>query len=427
MQTISTSSILIIDRQRKDLGNLDEDFSSIRDIGLIQPIVLEPFLQGFRLIAGGRRLAWLTGNGFTTLYHGVSCVPDKPGYILSSELTPIRRQEAELYENIKRQSLHWADECKAIASIHRARWIDNKAQALAWSQQHTARLLGIKANAKVTYALQIADELRQDPDGLLSKCEKYSDAVKMLIERNERSHRAEQEKRREILTKLEGNKEGNIQVVPRDSELFVTDEASNAEAPQESLTIWLSNMLYHGDFTTIAETDFPPDVYPCALVFYIYNKDWLKQTFRLLRADSFLIPAFFLGEVEEDLKVLNPVIWNVLDDELEEGQPFTRNIREIDILAKGNPRSPCPSKTCVVSANDTDEKWPPAPVLDFLLRATTIPGDSILMPCSGPVATILELGRRPICFDADEETHLKHMEEAKAYYNFLYLDNVTFK
>jgi hypothetical protein len=49
------------------------------------------------------------------------------------------------------------------------------------------------------------------------------------------------------------------------------------------------------------------------------------------------------------------------------------------------------------------------------------------MPCGGPVATILELGRRPICFDADEETHLKHMEEAKAYYNNLYLDQVTFK
>jgi hypothetical protein len=312
-------------------------------------------------------------------------------------------------------------------------WIENKAAALAWSQQHTARLLGIKDNAKVTYALQIADELKQDPTGLMAQCEKYSDATKMLIERTERQSRAEQEKRREILVRIENKLMiDNSKLDPTQpiehGEITYLDEGlkyfnDKVEAPT---TIWLSNMLYLGDFASIAETDFPPDVYPCVLALGEGNGDlWIPQAFRLLKADGFLIWDDWRPRSEAQKYV--EVLWSVIGMEPNPDTPFRDNTQSIAVFLKGNPRSPCPSASRVVSANDTDSGQLPMPVLDFLLRATTIPGDSILMPCGGPVATILELGRRPICFDVDEETHLKHMEEAKAYYTNLYLDDVTFK
>src|SRR2546423_5700617 len=125
MDTLSIANILVTERQRRDLGDLDSDFNNVKEIGLIQPIVVEPLSEPnkVRLISGGRRLAWLTANGFTTLFHGTTCNPEKPGFVFSYELTDQQRQEAELYENVKRKKLHWAEECVAIAKIHRMRWI----------------------------------------------------------------------------------------------------------------------------------------------------------------------------------------------------------------------------------------------------------------------------------------------------------------
>src|SRR6266404_9221331 len=211
MTTIPIVSIIVTDRQRQDLGDLDNDFKSVKEVGLIQPIVVEEYEEvafdeegntindtRHRLISGGRRLAWLKKNGYTELFHGVTCDPKRPGYVLSSELSELQHQEAELYENIKRHKLSWVEECKAVAKVHRLRWRENKDDAITWSQEHTANLLGFKGAAKVTYALQVADELNANPESPLLLCETYRDAVKYLIEQTERLARAEQDRRREI-------------------------------------------------------------------------------------------------------------------------------------------------------------------------------------------------------------------------------------
>jgi ParB-like chromosome segregation protein Spo0J len=424
MQTILISDILVADRQRQDLGDLNRDFSSIKEIGLIQPIVLDSIECAgttiYKLKVGGRRLAWLSANGYTELFHGTTCDPARPGYILSGEVTERQRQEAELIENFNRHDLHWKEACVGIARVHRLRWMENKSEGLAWSQKHTGRLLGIDSDAKVTYALQVADELVANPEGDLSKLERFSDAIKWLIERTEKLARAEQERRREILRKIEEkllpeNQEGNIQTIPADiaPELF--------EPVEEKPVVYLSNMLYHGDFPTIAETDFPPDVYPCAIAFDS-RVDWREQTMRLLRANSYLIMFCDWGNA-------NPyqVIWNILGLEPDDKLAFLPNTKHIGIFTKGNPFSPCPSPTSVISANDEGGKWPPTSVLSFLLQATSSPGDSILLPTGGPVDSILELSRRPICFESNAEQHEKNMAMAKAYYENLYCGNVEFK
>ena len=52
-QRVPISSVRIVDRHRRDLGDLDELAMSILEVGLIQPIVVN---AGLRLIAGQRRL-----------------------------------------------------------------------------------------------------------------------------------------------------------------------------------------------------------------------------------------------------------------------------------------------------------------------------------------------------------------------------------
>lgn len=423
MDTIPIESILVSDRQRQDLGDLDRDFASVKEIGLIQPIVVDVLTHNgnitYKLKVGGRRLAWLKANGFTTLYHGSSCDPKRPGYILSVEVNERQRQEAELVENINRHKLNWREECCAIARVHRLRWIEHKADALEWSQKHTARLLNIDGYAKVAYALQIADELRDNPEGELSKCERYTDALKLIHERLDRQARAEQERRRDLLRKIEErllpeNQEGNIQTIPGEiaKEIF--------EQPPQRETVWLSNMLFHGDFSTIASTDFPPDLYPCVLVFND-NVEWKDQAFRLLRVDSYTI--LFNNWTGAD----EVVLWNQLDLPVEPGKAFRDSTVRIGILHKGQPQSPCPSPTNVITANPEEGEYPPASVLDFVLRATTLPGASIICPTGAPVGVILALGRRPITFETDEKKYEKNMEEAKAYYTALHSDQVDFK
>lgn len=425
-QTIAISDILVTDRQRQDLGDLDRDFSSIKEIGLIQPIVLDMVKDfdtankaapNYKLKVGGRRLAWLKANGFTELYHGISCDPKRPGYILSVEVDERQRQEAELIENINRKRLHWREECIGIARVHRQRWIENKSKALEWSQKHTARLLNIDGYAKIGYALIIADELRDNPESELGKCENYAGAVKIIMELAEREARAEQEKRREILRKIEERQQPQLPFVEGEQPQPVVHED---DKPPERETIWLSNLLRHGDFSTIASEEFPEDMYPCALVFHD-DIEWREQTIRLLKHDSYLIMMEYAEEVDET------VIWNQLDL-LPEDCAFRDSTYTIGIKYKGSPRPYVPSPTNVVSANPEDgSKYPPAAVLDFLLRATTLPGQTILCPTGAPVGMILELGRRPLTFEPDLATHERNMEEAKAYYNNLYLGQVDFK
>ncbi len=54
--SLPIDEIVVVDRHRKDLGDLDQLAESIRRVGLLQPVVVVPNTPGFRLVAGQRRL-----------------------------------------------------------------------------------------------------------------------------------------------------------------------------------------------------------------------------------------------------------------------------------------------------------------------------------------------------------------------------------
>ncbi len=93
MDTIEIQHIDIQSRQRQDMGDVTGLAESIKELGLIQPIVVEmmsfrdpgrpdmpPFIQP-RLIAGRRRMEALMKLGYTHVFHGSSCDPTKPGFV----------------------------------------------------------------------------------------------------------------------------------------------------------------------------------------------------------------------------------------------------------------------------------------------------------------------------------------------------------
>lgn len=111
-------------RQRKVLEGIEELALSIKNVGLINPLVIE---RDGRLRAGERRLTAVGKLGWTHV--SVQFV---------DELAEAALQLLELEENVKRQALPWQDECLAIHKYHQLRSKEND-----WTDQKTAEALGL--------------------------------------------------------------------------------------------------------------------------------------------------------------------------------------------------------------------------------------------------------------------------------------------
>src|SRR6266403_2413262 len=102
--------VIIENRLRKDMGDIPQLAASIKENGLIQPILLtiinENDLTHYKLVAGHRRLEALRSLGVAELNHAEH-------YLLREELRndEYRRTAIELEENIRRKQMSWSEEC----------------------------------------------------------------------------------------------------------------------------------------------------------------------------------------------------------------------------------------------------------------------------------------------------------------------------
>ena len=114
-ERVALSNISDDNRQRKDYGDIDALVKSIREFGIIQPIVLQrvPKSDGdgseklYLLVAGGRRLEALKRIGTTTIRHGMEFVWRDEN--LHTPEGSLRLQAVELEENLRRHDLHWSE------------------------------------------------------------------------------------------------------------------------------------------------------------------------------------------------------------------------------------------------------------------------------------------------------------------------------
>jgi len=100
---VQLCDIVVEERIRKDYGNIDELANSIKEVGLIQPVILR---HDLRLLVGGRRLEALKRLGIKELIHGCQ-------FIWTEELDKEKLQASEIEENLKRKALSWQEEILA--------------------------------------------------------------------------------------------------------------------------------------------------------------------------------------------------------------------------------------------------------------------------------------------------------------------------
>ena len=159
MRVIPLDSIVVGERFREDLGNIQELSESIREKGLIQPLSVNADMV---LLAGGRRYNACKALGL-----------DKIPVMVREGNDPIDNKEIELFENIHRKELTWQEEAKLIACIHEL----YKTKGLSWTGRKTAQIIE-QSEMNVSRALRLAASMQVLPE--LGNCKTADEAHKIL-------------------------------------------------------------------------------------------------------------------------------------------------------------------------------------------------------------------------------------------------------
>jgi ParB family chromosome partitioning protein len=164
------------DRQRRDLGDLEELKASLSSVGQINPLVVD---DDYNLIAGERRYTAAKQLGWSLI-----AIQRK------SDLDPLAREQIELDENIRRQDLTWQEHTQAIARYHAL--CIKAAGDRPWSVDDTAQRLGLNAR-HVRRFLDVAGAMTAG-DPLVLDAPKFSVAYGVVERKRERARTVEGDK-----------------------------------------------------------------------------------------------------------------------------------------------------------------------------------------------------------------------------------------
>lgn len=189
--SIKPTDIIMGDRFRVDLGDIEDLAASLRRFGLIQPLVVD---RSLNLIAGGRRLT-------AALSIGLDLVP----IIYRDEVDELTLRELELEENVKRKDLEWHEKAQLTGEIHRLKQLKYGAQATGrpaadqpegWGMRDTARTMEralsvVSVDIALDRLIKIMPELRNE-----TSVQNALKAVDKTIERLERERAVRQARKR---------------------------------------------------------------------------------------------------------------------------------------------------------------------------------------------------------------------------------------
>jgi ParB family transcriptional regulator, chromosome partitioning protein len=177
---IPIDQVIVGERFRKDLGDVEKFAQSIRDKGLINPLTVSSTTDSsgqevFNLLAGGRRFAAAQLAGLERI----------PVRIYDRALSDMEMRSIELEENIQRKDMEWIEVVNLQREIHNLRQeihgtkTSTSADAVGWSMRDTAKLLG-KSVAGVSQDVKLANAVEQMPNVEWNECRSKSDAMKLL-------------------------------------------------------------------------------------------------------------------------------------------------------------------------------------------------------------------------------------------------------
>ena len=416
-EKLSIDEVIVGDRVRKDFGNLDELANSIREVGLIQPLVIAR--QDNKLIAGERRLRALRKIGVKDLVHAAH-------FIYNDEVDELKIQAMEIEENVKRQNLSWQE---TIIAKKRLLELMQKIHGVArpgypsrsdtlgitspgFGINKLAALLG-ESNAQTSKDIELANLIEQVPQ--LARAETKEAARRQValattvitaqLQQAKNPPKTEQK-----WTLYEGDFVNNVNnIEPASVDFVVTDppygEDSQGMGPNSK---------------TLLATPFP-DGLASTRNLYIQLAD---GAWRVLRQDRF--SAWFFGfalysTLVEALQScgfvvdLTPLVW--VKNTVINTTPYTRYGRSYEpilIARKGEPKLMRPSQRDVIEVQNvittgTQEKkyyqaQKPIALIEKLILDLCVPGGSVCDFCAGSGTTgvaALNQGRRVVLFEKD--------------------------
>lgn len=469
---LKIQDILIEDRQRKDYGDIDELAECIEKIGMIHPVVLSKDNGSFRLLAGGRRIEALKSLGQDTLYHGTTCDPERPGFVWQTELTEDLKFEIELEENVRRKAMTWQERLCTVAKIHNLKVRRNALEGKKWGYRQTGILFGI-ALGRVEYSLRLAKEIQTKPEGPVAQAASVTDALRILLQRDEDNAARELATRTlaggtisgakiassgtsaDRLPVVEGNSlppeigdpvEQLVMEIPLNSMLHHTDCLEYMRAMKEgSVDHVITDLPYaidmnmldqqnpHGgmnDIDRIAETHGVEDnirlfrqVIPAA--FRVID----ARGFFVTWCDQMLWQALYDLGVAAGFRVQRwPITWVKMHQCMNQCAQynFTKNTEIAIVMRKPSATLVSPAPTCIVmAANDPEAKKlghpfvKPFAVWEKIIRHVASPGQTILEPCAGVgsgVLSMLQMGMKVIACEIDEKHHSNLVNNVADFY-----------
>lgn len=243
MNTIHITEIIVGDRLRVDMGDIEGLAKSIKTYGLMQPIVLD---DSNNLVAGGRRF-----TAFSTLSKTDKVFEQIP-FVRLGQLSPAKRKLLEIEENHRRKAMTWQEQILGLADYHRLAEREALKEKTTWSQEMTADFFNV-SQASISVALAVAKELKASPDNEYWKCDSASAAIALRAQKKLDEATKEQLRRIE-LRRAEAAK--NIDIAKATVSMQTVDLAK-ASATTPSIgqsaskpvlsTDQIASFYYHGD------------------------------------------------------------------------------------------------------------------------------------------------------------------------------------
>lgn len=470
---IPTANIIEGDRVRSDYGDLDTLATSIKDQGLIHPIVID---LNYRLVAGGRR--------FRAMRDVLKLPEVEVNFIEVADDATLRRLEAE--ENVRRKDMTWQEQVKSIKLVHQHQALQSALKGQGWTQGMTGQLLG-KSQANVSYALQIATLLEKGDDEV-NKCAGLTDAIKLLIKRTEDAAMALVAKQTVAGVPVRPTPTAVADILSDSSSIDIFGptvglasrpnevELPAGATPVEQLTVPLSSMLFHGscldlmaaepsasfdhiitdppyaiDMANLQQAGTGMDVSSTAAEHDVADNEALHtrmipEFYRILRPGGFLImwADFMQWQRQYDLclsagfKVQRwPLIWSKTHPCLNQAAQynFTKNYEIAIVCRKDNATLVNPQSSSIWQGSGLTEKdqfghpfAKPLNLWKWLFGAVAIRGQRILDPFAGSGSSTIaaiQTGLSPVAYELNEAHYNRLVTNVSTSYQAIH-PNVRF-
>jgi hypothetical protein len=445
---VATANIIEGDRVRADYGDLDSLAASIKDQGLIHPIVID---LSYRLVAGGRR--------FRAMRDILKLPEVEVNFIEVADDAVLRRLEAE--ENVRRKDMTWQEQVHSIKLVHQHQALQSALKGQGWTQTMTGQLLG-KSQANVSYALQIATLLDKG-DEEVNKCSGLTDAIKLLVKRTEEAAMATLAQQTVVgLTPNATNTPKVIDILAAAADDIYAPAVGLATRPNDielpsgitaavpEITVPLSSMLFQAscidwmsrqpadsvdhiitdppyaiDMANLQQANTGMDVTSTAAEHDVAENESLHtqmipEFYRILRPGGFCIMwadamqwqrQFDLCEAAGFKVQRWPLIWSKTSPCLNQAAQynFTKNFEIAIVCRKGNATLVAPQSSSVWQGSNTSEKdlfghpfAKPTNLWKWLFNAVAIRGQLILDPFAGSgssTVAAIQAGLSPIAVE----------------------------